>query len=78
MGYRNYDNLLFDLYDSSITSMKCKFYIGDRVNLQPVRIICNQYSLTSITTAHVIRFGFWVRNPNLTASIGIPVQIYVD
>jgi len=77
MGYRNYDDLVYDMYDSSITSMRCKFYIGDRVNYQPVRIVCNQYS-ASITISNVIRFGFWVKNPLLTASIAIPIQVYVD
>ena len=32
MGYRNYDDLVFDLYDSSITSMNCKVHTGDRLN----------------------------------------------
>lgn len=77
MGYRNYDDLVFDLYDSSITSMKCKFYIGDRLTGQPIKIVCNQFSLSSITISHVIRFGFWTKNPTTTQSLAIPVQVYI-
>ena len=78
MGYKNYDDLVFDIYDSSISSMKCKFYSGDKANFQPVRIICNQYSLSSITTAHYIRFGFWVNNPSITIGLAVPIQVYFD
>jgi len=28
MGYKNYDNLIFDLFESSISSMTCKLYTG--------------------------------------------------
>ena len=28
MGYKNYDNLIFDLFESSISSMTCKVYTG--------------------------------------------------
>ncbi len=77
MGYKNYDDLIFDIYDSSITSMKCKFFIGDRNNQQPIRIICNQFNVNNITTSNVVRFGFWVKNPNTTMALAIPVQVYV-
>lgn len=77
MGYRNYDDLVFDLYDSSISSMKCKFYAGDRVNSQPIKIVCTQFSANNITTSHVVRFGFWVKNPSTTQALAIPIQVYV-
>jgi hypothetical protein len=76
MGYRNYDDLVFDLYDSSITSMKCKFYSGDKINNQPVKIICNQYNLATLTTAAYIRFAFWVKNPSTTIGLAVPIQVY--
>jgi hypothetical protein len=78
MGYRNYDDLIFDIYDSSISSMKCKFYIGNRTTSQPIKIICNQFNINNITTSHVVRFGFWVKNPNSTIALAIPVQVYVE
>jgi hypothetical protein len=77
MGYRNYDDLVFDLYQSDITSMKCKFYIGDRTNKQPARIICNRFN-SDVATNQIIRFGFWVKNPTVTASFAIPIQVYVE
>ncbi len=78
MGYRNYDDLVFDVYDSSITSMKCKVHTGDRISVQSVKIICNQFSLGSITSSHFIRFGFWVKNPSTTLGLAIPIQVYVE
>lgn len=78
MGYRNYDDLVFDIYDSSISSMKCKFYIGDKSNNQPVRILCNQFSLSPLTNSHYIRFGFWVKNPLVTIGLAVPIQVYFE
>lgn len=78
MGYRNYDNLVFDLYDSSVTSMTCKFYIGDKINNQPAKIVCNQYNLGSILTTQSIKFGFWVKNPTTTIGLAVPIQVYFE
>jgi hypothetical protein len=78
MGYRNSDDLIFDLYETSLTSMKCKVYTGDQTNNQPVRIVCNQFSLATITSSHVIKFGFWVKNPSTSIGLAIPIQVYFE
>ena len=78
MGYQNNDDLVFDLYDSSISSMKCKIYLGNRITLQPTRVICTQFNVNNITIANVVRFGFWVKNPNTTQALAIPIQVYVE
>ena len=43
-----------------------------------MKIICNQFSLSSITAAQYMRFGFWVTNPNTTISLAIPIQVYIE
>ena len=75
MGYKPYDNLVFDLFESSITSMKCRVYPGNVADLQPTKIICSSFSGT-VTTAMTIKFGFWVVNPSTTVGLSIPIQIY--
>jgi hypothetical protein len=76
MGYRNYDNLVFDLYESSLTALSCKVYNGDQSNHQPVKIVCNNYAPTTLTTSHTIKLGFWVKNPATTIGLAIPIQVY--
>lgn len=75
MGYKDYDNLVFDLYESSITSMKCKVYTGDKLNNQPVKIVCSSFSSTPGTST-TIKMGFWVKNPSTSVGLAIPVQVY--
>ena len=55
--------------------MECKVYTGDLSNHQPVKIICSNFN-TAITTSHLVKMGFWVRNPNVNYGLAIPVQIY--
>jgi hypothetical protein len=74
MGYRNYDDLIFDLFESSISSMTCKVYTGDVYTSQPVKIICSDFSIPAGTT---VKMGFWVVNPSTTKGLAIPVQVYV-
>lgn len=74
-GYNNYDKLVFDLFESGITSMTCKVYTGNPSNYQPVKIVCSSFSST-ITTSTVVKFGFWVVNPSTTIGMAIPVQVY--
>ena len=75
MGYNDYDNLVFDLYESDISTMSCKVYTGDSSNDQPVKIICSNFNV-AITTSRTLKFGFWVKNPTSTVGKAIPVQIY--
>lgn len=75
MGYKDYDDLVFDLYESSLTSMTCKVYTGDKSNHQPVKIVCANFN-TNPTTSSTIKFGFWVKNPATTLGLAIPVQVY--
>lgn len=75
MGYNNYDSLVFDLFESDITSMTCKVYTADAFIGSPVKIICSNFN-TIITTTKTVKFGFWVVNPSSSVSLGIPVQIY--
>jgi hypothetical protein len=75
MGYNDYDNLIFDLYESSVTSMTCKVFTGDNQNHQPVKIVCSNFSPTP-TTSMNIKFGFWVKNPATTIGLAIPVFVY--
>lgn len=75
MGYNDYDDLKFDLYESTISSMDCKVYTGDASNHQPVKIVCSNFN-TAITNSKIVRMGFWTRNPSTTDALAIPVQIY--
>jgi len=74
MGYKPYDNLIFDLYESSIT-MECRVYPGDVSDKQPTKIVCSKFSST-ISTSTTIKFGFWMFNPQVTKGMAIPIQIY--
>ena len=75
MGYDDYDDLEFDLYESSISSMTCKVYTGDLNTRQPVKIVCSNFN-TAITNAMAVKMGFWTRNPATIIGLTIPVQIY--
>jgi hypothetical protein len=77
MGYTDYSNLVFDIYDSTsgISSMTCKVYCGQQINGIPVKIICSNFN-TALTSANIVKFGFWVTNPSVTRSLAIPVTIY--
>lgn len=75
MGYSDYDDLKFDLFESSISSMDCKVYKGDSTNHQPVKIVCSNFN-TDITSSMLNKIGFWVRNPSTNVGLAIPVQIY--
>lgn len=78
MGYRNYDNLVFDLFQNSLTSLTCKVYIGNPTNNKPVKIICGNFLPSTITTTTTIQFGFWVQNPAVTIALAVPVQVYFE
>ena len=73
MGYKDYDELEFDLFESSVSSMSCKVYTGDASINQPIKIVCSNFNM-DIQTSHIVRFGFWVRNPTTTKSLAIPVM----
>lgn len=75
MGYKNYDDLVFDIFESDISSMTCKVYTGESTLGSPVKIICSNFN-TAITTSNTLRFGFWVFNPASSISMAIPVQVY--
>lgn len=75
MGYKTYDSLIFDLFESGISSMKCKVYPGDAVRQQPTKIVCSSFS-TTITPSMTIKMGFWVINPPSDVSMSIPIQVY--
>ena len=75
MGYKPYDSLVFDLYESDISSMDCKVFPGNQVDIQPTKIVCSSFS-SSIATSNTIKFGFWVVNPSSTKGMGIPIQVY--
>jgi hypothetical protein len=72
MGYKDYDNLIFDLYESSTFTMNCKVFTGDPTINQPVKIICSGFN-SIVTTSSTIKFGFWVVNPSTTVGLAIPV-----
>jgi hypothetical protein len=75
VGYKNYDDLEFDIFESGITSMTCKVFTGDLTSSQPVKIVCSNFNI-AITTAMSVKFGFWVVNPASSVSMAIPVQVY--
>ena len=75
VGYEDYDDLKFDLYESDISSMDCKVYTGDLQNHQPVKIVCSNFN-TAITNSKLVKMGFWVRNPSTNYGMAIPVQLY--
>ena len=75
MGYKAYDKLVFDLFESSISSMDCRVYPGSSTDQQSTKIVCSRFSAT-ITTTMTIKFGFWVVNPSTSVGMSIPVQIY--
>ena len=73
MGYEDYDELVFDLFESSVSSMSCKVYTGDAALKQPVRIACSNFN-ADVGTGNIVRFGFWTRNPTTTVSLAIPMM----
>lgn len=75
MGYEDYDDLVFDLYESDVTSMQCKVYTGDNTNHQPVKIICSNFNI-AITNSKTVKMGFWIKNPTVSFGLAIPVQVY--
>ena len=75
MGYKPYDQLIFDLYESSISSMDCRVYPGDVSDQQPTKIVCSKFSAT-IATSSTVKFGFWMVNPQTAKGLAIPVQVY--
>lgn len=75
MGYADYDDLIFDIYESDISSMQCKVYCGDKTNSQPVRIVCSNFNV-AVTNSMTVKMGFWVKNPATTKGLAIPVQVY--
>lgn len=77
MGYADYSDLVFDIYDSTsgVSSMTCKVYTGQGSQGIPVKIICSNFN-TALTSATVLKFGFWVTNPSVTRSLAIPVTVY--
>ena len=68
---------MFDIFESGITSMICKVFTGDTHTLtgNSVKIICSNFDI-EITTSTTVKFGFWVKNPIVTKSFSIPVQVY--
>jgi hypothetical protein len=77
MGYRNYDDLIFDFFESSsISSMTCKVYSGDVYTSRPVKIICSNFDVL-ITSGMTVKMGFWVVNPSTTKGLAIPAQVYI-
>lgn len=75
MGYKPYDSLVFDLFESSISSMDCRVYPGEQNYQQPTKIVCSSFSGT-LTTSSTVKFGFWMINPSTTVGLAIPVQVY--
>jgi hypothetical protein len=75
MGYKAYDKLVFDLFESGISSMDCRVYPGNVADKQPTKIVCSGFSGT-ISTSTTVKFGFWVVNPQTSVGMSIPVQIY--
>jgi hypothetical protein len=76
MGYRNYDDLIFDFFESSISSMICKVYTGDVYTSRPFKIICSIFN-APILAGTTVKMGFWVVNPSTTKGLAIPVQVYI-
>ena len=74
MGYKPYDALIFDMYESSIT-MECRVYPGSASDKQPTKIVCSKFSST-VSTSTTIKFGFWMVNPQVSKGMAIPIQIY--
>ncbi len=75
MGYDDYSDLVYDIYDGTITSMSCKVYTGQRSKNIPAKVICSNFN-SAITNAKILKFGFWVTNPQVTRSLAIPVTVY--
>ena len=74
MGYSAYDSLIFDIYESTISSMTCNVYPGDPAVSQPTKIVCSNFG--ALTSSSTIKFGFWVVNPPSNIGMAIPVQVY--
>lgn len=55
--------------------MNCKVYTGDKLNDQPVKIVCSSFSSTPGTSS-TVKMGFWVKNPATSIGLAIPVQVY--
>lgn len=77
MGYTDYSDLVFDIYDSTsgISSMTCKVYTGQGTQGIPVKIVCSNFN-TALISSKTLKFGFWVTNPSVARSLAIPVTIY--
>ena len=75
MDYEDYDDLEFDLYESTVSSMDCKVYTGDNQNHKPAKIVCSNFN-AQITTASTLKFGFWVKNPATIVGLAVPVFVY--
>lgn len=77
MGYTDYSDLVFDIYDSAsgVSSMTCKVYPGQGSQSIPVKIVCSNFNIL-LTSSTVLKFGFWVTNPTVVRSLAIPVTIY--
>jgi hypothetical protein len=55
--------------------MTCKVYTGDSSNNQPAKIVCSNFGVNLGTTT-TVKMGFWVKNPQTTVGLAIPIQIY--
>lgn len=55
--------------------MTCKVYTGDANNNQPAKIVCSSFGVI-LGTSHTVKMGFWVKNPQTSVGLAIPVQIY--
>lgn len=55
--------------------MTCKVYTGDNQNNQPAKIVCSSFS-AALSTTTTIKMGFWVKNPQTSIGLAIPIQIY--
>lgn len=55
--------------------MSCKVYTGDSTNNKPVKIICSSFN-TAITSTMTLKFGFWVKNPNSSKGLALPIFVY--
>ena len=70
MGYNPYDNLVFDMFESSIT-MECKVYPGNVADQQPTKIVCSTFSST-ISTSTTIKVELDDVPIELNHSLSVP------
>jgi hypothetical protein len=75
MGYQAGDSLVFDIFESTISSMSCNVYPGDPTQQYPIKIVCSNFNV-ALNSASLIKFGFWVVNPSTAVGMSIPVQVY--